>query len=303
VAIYDSDGAELSAGLDIAQTDDKGVDVAVSLVMWLDAGESRMLRWEADAPAPRALGAVSQDAFDDMAFATVLTECGGTAQGAALTLGGVEVDDRQAMAHVQRAGTLPMCDETGTVVHTLRRHDGLPGVVVSVDAQLPDVVDPESLESIALSVFSCGDGVESIQWQTFGGQVRTRPMRPGVETWNGQSVDGWMGFSCADGQNIQLSHRVKERSSLGLAPLRDRGGATMIAPLGTLWGDSPWHGARRTGGSGMGDVITALVGSQYRPAAPDWSGQSVSYRLLVGDGSIDVGTLDLFAHPPLVRVP
>ena len=44
-----------------------------------------------------------------------------------------------------------------------------------------------------------------------------------------------------------------------------------------------------------------MVGSQFQPAAPDWSGTRVSYTLLVTDAS-EGDALDLFAHPPLVRV-
>ena len=89
---------------------------------------------------------------------------------------------------------------------------------------------------------------------------------------------------------------------MGLAPLREQGGVALAAPLGTLWGDGPWHAGRRTGGTGLADVSTAIIGSQFRPAAPDWAGQTVTYRLLLGAGEVDAGTLDLFAHPPLVLV-
>ena len=57
----------------------------------------------------------------------------------------------------------------------------------------------------------------------------------------------------------------------------------------------------QTGGHGIGEITASTVCSQFRPAAPDWSGQSVSYTLLLTDGS-DTDVLDLFAHPPLVRV-
>ena len=102
---------------------------------------------------------------------------------------------------------------------------------------------------------------------------------------------------------MEIGHDAMIRTSLALAPMRTTEGRTVIAPLGTLWGDPVRHDVRSTGGHGAGDVITAVVGSQFRPAAPDWSGQTVRYRLLIGqDGAMDPDTLSLFAHPPLVMV-
>jgi hypothetical protein len=82
--------------------------------------------------------------------------------------------------------------------------------------------------------------------------------------------------------------------------LRNDSGTAVFAPLGTLWGDTPWHFGRRLGGIGVGDMV-GIVTPQFNPAAPDWSGKTVRYRLLVGE-NIAEDTLDLFAHPPLVRV-
>ena len=128
-----------------------------------------------------------------------------------------------------------------------------------------------------------------------------RPTRPGVETWNGAAADGWVALRCADETNIQIAHRVPDRSSLAFAPLRERGGVATIAPLGTLWGEGAWHDPRVTGGSGVEEIATWLVGSQFRPAAPDWAGQRIRYRLLV-DAAAPAVVLDAFAHPPVVTV-
>jgi hypothetical protein len=53
-------------------------------------------------------------------------------------------------------------------------------------------------------------------------------------------------------------------------------------------------GARWEERSGLSAV------AHFQPSAPDWSGAQFQYRLWAG-ASIDSGTLDLFAHPPLVR--
>ena len=127
-----------------------------------------------------------------------------------------------------------LCDGMGALTRTLHAYDGLPGVVVEVDATVGTASEPLGAESIALTPLSCGV-VDTITWQTFAGTVRTRPSRLGQETWNGQAADGWIRWSCDD-RVIDVAHRMRERTSMAFAPLRNDQGATTIAPLGTLWG-------------------------------------------------------------------
>ena len=108
-------------------------------------------------------------------------------------------------------------------------------------------------------------------------------------------------MKCNNEEEIFVSHRVHMRSSIAFAPLQNEGGKAILAPLGTIWGDGPWHAGRRTGGQGMGEMGAQVIGSQFRPAAPDWSGKSISYRLLVGE-NLTPEVLDLFAHPPMLIV-
>jgi len=204
-------------------------------------------------------------------------------------------------AALVRHYALPFCDAAATVAHELAAFDGLPGIVLRVEAEIGTPSDPLRAESVALSPLACPGALASITWPTFGGNVRTRPARQGQETWNGHSADGWISLHCAGGATLSIAHRVVERTSLAFAPLRTKGERAIVAPLGTLWGDPPWHDARRIGGLGMGDILTGAVGSQFRPSAPDWAGKKITYTLLVGD-DLDPDTLDLFAHPPQVRV-
>ena len=194
---------------------------------------------------------------------------------------------------------LELCEATGEVVRALSHHEGLPGVIVEVTAELGGEEVIDDLESVALSPLLCR-GADTLSWVSMSGATWTRPVRAPVETWNGQAADGWVELSCDDGPLV-LVHRTTERSSMAFAPLRVEDGDALVAPLGTLRGDGPWHDARRTGGHGIGDLVVPVVGSQYRPAAPDWGDESIRYRLLVGE-ELEPGVRELFAHPPLVRV-
>ena len=197
--------------------------------------------------------------------------------------------------------SLSTCGSDGNVFRELEHWNGLDGTILRINATVPNVPELDKLETVALSPLGCTNGIEQLIWQSYAGHVRTRPARSRVETWNGQSADGWVGMRCGDGIETYVAHRSLERSSMAFAPIRNMGTDSFMAPLGTIWGDGPWHFGRQTGGHGIGEITTSTVGSQFRPAAPDWSGQSVSYTLLLTDGS-DTDVLDLFAHPPLIRV-
>ncbi|MFH1468318.1 MAG: hypothetical protein ABIO70_28275 [Pseudomonadota bacterium] len=303
VHVADEDGAELPIAVQVVEEGAERVSFTVSVVIQLDAQERRMLRWGYDATVAPVTGTLTEDpALLDLPALAPFTECDGALtqgqESQALTLA---LDERGALLTGAQAFDLDLCAAPGTVIWTRRVYEGLPGVVLKVNGQLGAPADPDDAESVALSPVACDGPAGSLSWRTFGGSDLTRPVRDGLWTWNGQAADGQVVLHCDDGVDIGVSHRVTERDSLAFAPLRTLDGRALLAPLGTLWGPPPRHAARHLGGHGLGDVSVGLVGSQFRPAAPDWSGTVPSYRLLVGE-DIDPGTLDLFAHPPFVKV-
>ncbi len=308
LVVLDAQGeAVTTAVTDVREGDPVQVDLA--LVLPVEAGTTATLTWSLDPKAAAPGPVVDPAALNaDLGLASPLTECGGvTATGSSFGRDPVTTDSRGVMASQDERWALPACNDVGAVTWTRRVLAGLPGVIVDVDATLPSLSDDDLdlFESVALSPIACDGAADSLAWRTMGGARAERPVRQGVPTWNGQVVDGWIAMECGDGTDRWISHRVTERTSLGLAPLRTWEDDAILAPLGTLWGPAPLHDARHTGGHGMGDVVTEIIGSQFRPAAPDWAGQSVHYRLLLsarGSEAPDEGTLDLFAHPPLVRV-
>ena len=277
----------------------EGVDLAyarsgsfVEFVLEVEAESVTTVAWlEAD-----PLDVEAPDEPRLVALEAPFTECAGDAdKGSAIP---DEVISEGPRTSVIDAWDLELCEATGTVTRTLSAHAGLPGVIVDVHAELGGDEVIEDLESVALSPLSCR-GASELSWPSMSGATWTRPVRSPVETWNGQAADGWVELSC-DGGPLVIVHRTTDRTSMAFAPMRVEDGDALIAPLGTLWGDGPWHDARRTGGHGIGDLVVPVVGSQYRPAAPDWGDEVIDYRLLVGD-DIDPDVRELFAHPPLAR--
>ncbi|MCB9779343.1 MAG: hypothetical protein H6742_12320 [Alphaproteobacteria bacterium] len=306
VALWD----EADAPLPVAVTgvDDAGDPVLVdlALVVALTAGEQRRFTWGLD-EAAAVNGAVDNTVLtEDLSLDTPFTECLGVgATGSATDTGDFAWPDaRDVVATRTEAWDLSLCDAAGGVQWTLSTFDGLPGVVVQVDAAFADTDARLDAESVALSPILCDDGADTLRWRTMGGAVHERAVRQDTPSWNGQVVASWAEVQCGDGSVRQLSHRVAERTSLAMLPMRTLGQDAVLAPLGTLWGSAPPHDNRLTGGHGMADVVTEIIGSQFRPAAPDWTGATVSYRLLLGTDAlpVDEGTLELFAHPPHVQV-
>jgi hypothetical protein len=297
--VIEEDGTELAAEVRRIDSGQDPVAIQANVVLSFAANEKKALTWRYDPANPRAAtGAVG--GIEALPLLPPFTECDGRRADAALSNVETGVDDSSVHRFERREYDLGFCDGTGTAVVTLSRYDGHPGTVVTVVADMGAASEPTLAESVALSPLACAGDVGAIRWRTMGGIERSRPARPGQQSWNPQSPDGWIGFECDDGEVIQISHRVAERTTIGPVALRNDQGRAIFAPLGTLWGDPPFHEGRRLGGYGAGEIVSALIGAQFQPSAPDSSGARFQYRLLVGD-TIDAGTLDLFAHPPLAR--
>ena len=158
------------------------------------------------------------------------------------------------------------------------------GTVLRINATIPSVPDIEKLETVALSPLTCTDGIDSLTWQSHGGQVRSRPARRTVETWNGQSADGWIGMRCGDGTETFVAHRTLQRSLDGLCPHPKHGCGFIYGPSAPFGGMGPGILHGKLEGMELAKSRPPPLGLN-RPAAPDWSGQSVSYTLLLTDGS------------------
>ncbi len=302
VVILDG-GAQVPRIAQHMQTDGTDEVIRVEMVRDVAANSRETLTWTYDMDGPNAATGTltATEAPATGIVQAPWTQCAGAvSSGTSTATSAAEASDG-LRAWVSEDFTLDACDGAGTVTQSLSRWDGLPGTVVDVQATLGTATTETDLQSVVLSPIACEGGVADVRYQTHGGTVRERPARQDVETWNGQSPDGWVDVGCTDTSRVQISHDTTTRTSPAFLPLSNEGGAGVLAPMGTLYGDPPWHESRRTGGHGIGDLVTPLVADTFQPAAPDWSGKDVEYRLLVGDG-IDDATLDLFAHPPWVRV-
>ncbi len=299
LVLRDDAGDEQVAGVEVITIGGDVVTAVMRAVLDLPARSVVRLTWAYEpGHAPLVGGLTLDDAPADLPLVAPFTECDGLTGATALVPLETHVDGRGTTVATIDAGNLPLCDQFGTMSLTRRRIAGLPGTVVEVVAVLPELEDLEAAESIALSPLACPGVATTLRWDTYGGTVRERPMRPGTDTWNGQAAWSQVELVCAEGDAIRFAPR--DRTSLAFAPVREVGGVATVAPLGTLYGVGEWHDGRSTGGSSLGEVATFLVGSQFRPAAPDWAGKTVTWRLLVAEPETPWDVLELWAHPPVV---
>ncbi|MCA9566325.1 MAG: hypothetical protein KC656_00710 [Myxococcales bacterium] len=200
---------------------------------------------------------------------------------------------------------LPSCQAQATrstIRRVIRKRDELPGAIVEVTGTIDQAADAGGLMSIVLAPVTCPSGIEAITWRSYGDTVRTVAVPDLVEAWNPVSANGWVSATCGDGSTVQIAIDQTVSSSMGMLSLRNQDGEGLLAPLAALWGDPPWHDGARTGGNGMADLVTPLIGSQFSPSAPEWAGKEVKLRMWVTQNT-DEDRLDLFSHPPLVRSP
>lgn len=299
-------GIEVPVWVEVVDANVDPVQLRGQAILDVDAnGITQAITWTYDTNAPAtAMGSANTADLDSVNLPLELpfTTCNGETATAVETDPGTTMVDVRGV-HVERRATfdLALCDGMGTVTRTLSRFDGLAGTIIAIDAQMGAPSRDLDTESIALTPMVCPAALSEITWAGFRGESFTRPARQGLETWNGQTVDGWLRFVCADGPTVGLSHRVVDRTSMGFLPVRTDGDAALLAPLGTLWGDTPWHDGRRIGGFGLGDIV-GIIAPQFNPSSPDWSGKRIVYTLFVSDDPMATATLEGFAHPPMARV-
>lgn len=198
---------------------------------------------------------------------------------------------------------LPTCQgQSSTLRRTITKREGMSGVEVEVTGTIDQAADAGGILSLVLAPIDCPAGIESVSWRSYTGSIRSVTVPELVEAWNPASANGWIAATCGDGSEVQIAVDQTLSSSMGMLSLRNDANLGLLAPLGTLWGDPPWHDGPRSGGTGMADLVTPLIGGQFQPSAPAWAGKDVHLRLWVTTNT-DPEILDLYARPPIVRSP
>ena len=108
-----------------------------------------------------------------------------------------------------------------------------------------------------------------------------------------------------------VAYDAEQRAGLAFCPIRVSPGSSgrlepVLNPFGTLWGELPDHDAGRTGGLGLGEVMTLLLGEQLHPTGPAYAGTSSRLSVILvpypGDEPplADREMAEAYSYPPYV---
>jgi hypothetical protein len=97
-----------------------------------------------------------------------------------------------------------------------------------------------------------------------------------VDSLNNHVTASWMAVSDAS-MGVMVAYNAEQRAGLAFCPIKvgsDLSGRLqpVLNPFGTLWGALPNHDAARTGGLGIGEILTKLLGAQFHSTGPAYAG-------------------------------
>jgi hypothetical protein len=129
-----------------------------------------------------------------------------------------------------------------------------------------------------------------------------------VDSLNNHVTASWMAVSDAS-MGVMIAYLAEQRAGLAFCPLKVRSDLSgrlqpVLNPFGTLWGDLPDHDAARTGGLGIGEILTKLLGEQFHSTGPAYAGttsrQSVILIPYPGDRPLieEQDLAEAYSYPP-----
>jgi hypothetical protein len=108
---------------------------------------------------------------------------------------------------------------------------------------------------------------------------------------------------------LMVAYQAEQSAGLAFCPIKVRYDAfgqlePVLNPFGTLWGALPDHDAGRTGGLGLGEMLTVLLGTQFQPTGPAYAGATSSFSVALlpyaGDqpSEVDQEQAEAYTYPP-----
>lgn len=177
----------------------------------------------------------------------------------------------------------------GSVRYRFRVYAGLPGLEIESAVSYPALAGDcltDLTEVIPLGIRP-GLKAERLRvWKqnAFGYMGSYDVFKP-QDSLNNHVTASWAGLS--DGsKGLMVACDAEQLAGLAFCPMkirREQDGqlAAVLNPFGAFWGRQPDHDARRTGGLGLGEVLTMLVGEALRPSGPAYAGTRSDFSVLL----------------------
>jgi hypothetical protein len=177
----------------------------------------------------------------------------------------------------------------GCVQYEFRVYAGLPYVEIRAEAVYPalgEACAQDLTEAYPLGITPALSGYGLRVWKhNCFGYTGSYDITEPADSLNNHVTASWMAMS-DESMGVMVAYDTQQRAGLAFCPIKvktDLFGRLepVLNPFGTLWGELPDHDAARTGGLGLGDMLTVLLGTQFDPTGPAYSGTTTLLSVIL----------------------
>jgi len=199
-----------------------------------------------------------------------------------------------------------------SVRYRLRVYGGLPGLEIDTHVSYPALEGDcrtDLTEAAPLGILPGLTAERLTVWkQNAFGYMGSYDVLEPQDSLNNHVTESWAGLS--DGaKGLIVACDAERLAGLAFCPMKIRrkeDGRLLASlnPFGAYWGRQPDHDARRTGGLGLGEILTVLLGDHVKPSGPAYAGTQSSFSLLlipyISDppSEAERNLADAYSYPP-----
>jgi hypothetical protein len=202
----------------------------------------------------------------------------------------------------------------GSVRYVFRVYAGLPFVEIQAEAAHPALGESctsELTEAYPLGITPALSGYVLRVWKhNYFGYMGSYEITQPADSLNSHVTASWMAVT-DESIGLMVAYDAEQRAGLAFCPIKvspDFAGRLepVLNPFGTLWGELPDHDAARTGGLGLGETLTLLLGTQFAPTGPAYANQTFGASVILvpypGDDPPleDRELAEAYSYPPHV---
>ncbi len=175
----------------------------------------------------------------------------------------------------------------GSVHYDFRLYAGFPFVEVRAEAVYPALgkACAEGLtEAYPLGIKPALSGYRLRVWKhNYFDDTGSYDIAQPADSLNSHVTASWVALS-DESLGVLVAYDAEQQAGLAFCPIKvkaDLAGRLqpLLNPFGTLWGELPDHDAARTGGLGLGETLTFMLGAQFHPTGPAY--EATTSRLSV----------------------
>ncbi len=168
----------------------------------------------------------------------------------------------------------------GSIRYEFRVYAGLPFVEIQAEAVYPaldETCAEELTEAYPLGITPALSGHRLRVWKhNYFGYTGSYDITEPADSLNSHVTASWMAVT-DESMGLMVAYDAEQRAGLAFCPIKvspdfSGGLEPVLNPFGTLWGELPDHDSARTGGLGLGEMLTVLLGTQFEPTGPAYAG-------------------------------